>query len=307
MQYMKKFFLVIMGFVFCGATFAQGQQDRPFSITEGGLMYRFDKSNPAAQSVHRGDVLVGEMTLTFEGDTIMSNAGDPQRIIQVGERAFLGDLSDALVMMHKGDVAVFGILADEMAKFLDEKQMPEKFKKGSGMRFFYTVKVDDVMTPVDLASEQELYLAEMNQRKAEEPALIERYINEHPAKWRRTDDGIYIVVRKAGNGKAVKKGRRVKADFVCRTLDGALFDTSIDTMASDGGLATNGRVFEPLSYKVGELALIEGWGKGVEGMKAGSELTLVIPSKMAYGSQEGAGILPPYTPIVIDIMLLEVK
>ena len=270
-------------------------------------MYRFEKSNPAAQSVHRGDVLVGEMTLTFEGDTIMSNAGNPQRLIQVGERAFLGDLSDALVMMHKGDVAVFGIMADELAKFLDEKQMPEKYKKGAGMRFFYTVKIDDVMTPTDLASEQELYLAEIGQRKAEEPALIERYINEHPAKWRRTDDGIYIVVRKAGNGKAVKKGRKVKADFVCRTLDGTLFDTSIDTMASDGGLSTEGRVFEPLSYKVGELALIEGWNKGVEGQKAGSELTLVIPSNMAYGSQEGAGILPPYTPIVIDIMLIEVK
>ena len=52
-------------------------------------MYRFEKSNPAAQSVHRGDVLVGEMTLTFEGDTIMSNAGNPQRLIQVGERAFV--------------------------------------------------------------------------------------------------------------------------------------------------------------------------------------------------------------------------
>lgn len=270
-------------------------------------MYRFEKSNPAAQSVHRGDVLVGEMTLTFEGDTIISNVGNPQRIIQVGERAFLGDLSDALVMMHKGDVAVFGILADELAKFLDDKQMPKSYVKGKGMRFFYTVKVDDVMTPADLASEQELYLAEMAQRKAEEPSVIERYINEHPAKWQRTDDGIYVVVRKAGNGRAVKKGRKVKADFVCRTLDGTLFDTSIDTMASDGGIATDGRVFEPLSYKVGELALIEGWNKGLEGKKAGSELTLVIPSSMAYGSQVGAGILPPYTPIVIDIMLLEVK
>lgn len=304
---MKKFFLVIMGFVFCGATFAQGQQERPFNITDGGLMYRFEKSNPAAQSVYRGDVLVGEMTLVFEGDTLMSNAGDPQRIIQVGERTFAGDLTDALVMMHKGDVATFGIVADELAKFLDEKQMPAKYKKGTGMRFFYTVKVDDVLTPNDLAAEQELYIAEMNQRKAEEPALIERYINEHPAKWTHTDDGIYIAVRKAGNGKAVKKGRKVKADFVCRTLDGTLFDTSIDTIAADGEIATEGRVFEPLSYKVGELTLIEGWGKGIEGQKAGSELTLVIPSNMAYGSQGLARILQPYTPIVIDIMLLEVR
>ena len=304
---MKKFFLVIIGFVFCGATFAQGQQDRPFSITESGLMYRFDKSNPAAQNVYRGDVLVGEMTLVFEGDTLLSNAGDPQRIIQVGERAFPGDLSDALVMMHKGDVAMFGIVADEMAKFLDAKQMPEKYKKGTGMRFFYTVKVDDVMTPNDLAAEQELYIAEMNQRKAEEPALIERYINEHPANWTQTKEGIYINVKKVGNGKAVKKGRTVKADFEGRTLDGILFDTSKGDVARNGGMTTEGRTFEPLTYKVGELALIEGWSKGIEGQKAGSELTLVIPSNMAYGAQEGAGILPPYTPIVIDITILEVK
>ena len=116
-----------------------------------------------------------------------------------------------------------------------------------------------------------------------------------------------MAMRKEGSGKAVKKGRMVKADFVCRTLDGILFDTSIDTIASEEGLSSKKQVFEPLSYKVGELALIEGWTKGVEGQKAGSELTLVVPAKMAYGAQEGAGILQPYTPIVIDIKLLEVK
>lgn len=270
-------------------------------------MYKFEKSNPAAQSVYRGDVLVGEMTLVFEGDTIMSNAGNPQRIIQVGERSFIGDLSDGLTMMHKGDVATFGIVADELAKFLDEKQMPSNFKKGAGMRFFYTVKIDDIMTPADIAAEQELYIAEMNQRKAVEPALIERYINEHPASWVQTKDGIYIYVKKAGNGKAIKKGRTVKADFTGRTLDGILFDTSNGDEARKGGMATEGREFGPLTYKVGELALIEGWNKGVEGQKAGTELTLVIPSNMAYGSQEAAGILQPYTPIVIDITILEVK
>ncbi len=302
---MKQFVTTIAALAACIA--ANAQSERPFNITDGGLMYRFEKSNPAAQSVYRGDVLVGELTLTFEGDTIMSNAGDPQRITQVGERSFIGDLSDALVMMHKGDVATFGIQADELARFLDEKQMPAGYKKGTGMRFFYTVKVDDIMTPTDLAAEQELYLAEMSQRHAVEPALIERYISEHPANWTQTKDGIYVNVRKAGSGKAVKKGRTVKADFVGRTLDGILFDTSNGDLAAQGGMATEGRVFGPLTYKVGELALIEGWNKGIEGQKAGAELTLVIPSSMAYGSQEAAGILMPYTPVVIDITILEVK
>ena len=282
-------------------------QERPFNITDGGLMYRFEKSNPAAQSVYRGDVLVGEMTLVFEGDTLMSNAGDPQRIIQVGERSFAGDLSDALVMMHKGDVATFGIMADELAKFLDEKQMPARYRKGAGMRFMYTVQVDDIMTPSDLAAEQELYLAEMNQRKAEEPALVERYLNEHPAQWQQTKEGVYVNVKKAGSGKAVKKGRTVKADFVGRTLDGRLFDTSIESEAAKGGIDDEGRQFGPLTYKVGELALIEGWSKGIEGQKAGAELTLLIPSAMAYGSQGIDGRLMPYTPVVIDVKILEVK
>ena len=303
----KKLLTAIVTLVTIAGAKAQNAQERPFNITDGGLMYRFEKSNPAAQAVYRGDVIVGEMTLVFEGDTLMSNAGDPQRIIQVGERSFTGDLSDGLTMMHRGDVATFGLQADELAKYLDEKQMPAKYKKGAGMRFFYTVKIDDIMTPSDLAAEQELYLAEMNQRKAVEPALIERYINEHPAQWQQTKEGVYINVRKAGNGKAIKKGRTVKADFVARTLDGVLFDTSRKVEAIKGGLQTEGREFGPLTYKAGELALIEGWGKGVEGQKAGAELTLVIPSSMAYGSQEAAGILQPYTPIVIDITILEVK
>ena len=302
---MKKIIAAIVALGLGGSLWAQ--TERPFSITDGGLMYKFEKSNPAAQSVNRGDVLVGEMTLVFEGDTLMSNAGDPQRIIQVGERSFVGDLSDALTMMHRGDVAVFGILADELAKHLDESQMPQTYMEGKGMRFFYTIKVDDILTPSDMAVEQELYLAEMNQRKAEEPALIEGYLNEHPGDWKQTKEGVYVNVRKAGTGKAVKKGRTVKADFVCRMLDGTLFDTSIGSVAKEFGEDGMGRVFEPLTYKVGELALIEGWMNGMEGQKKGSELTLLIPSNMAYGAQGMGSRLMPYTPLVIEITIHDVK
>ena len=304
---MKKILIAILTLIASSVVVAQTQTDRMYDITSSGLMYKFEKSNPAAQGVNRGDVLVGEMVLSFEGDTLMSNMGDPQRIIQVGERSFAGDLSDGLLMMHKGDKAVFGVSADEMAKYLDESQMPKKYKKGSGMRFFYAVTIEDILTPQDIAVEQEVYLAEMSQRKAEEPSLIERYINEHPANWVQTKEGVYVNVKKEGGGKAVKKGKMVKADFECRTLEGQLFDTSKKEVAQKEGGLVEGREYGALNYKVGELAMIEGWEKGIEGQKKGSELTLVVPSNMAYGAQGMGTKLMPYTPIVIDITILEVK
>lgn len=291
----------------CIVSNATAQMSSQFQITSNGMMYKFDKSNPAAQSVHRGDVLVGELTLRFDGDTVYTNIGNPQRIIQVGDFSFPGDLTEGLLMMHKGDVACFGVSADDVAKYLKEEQMPTTYQKGQGMRFFYDIAITDILTPSDLAMEQELYISEMNQRKAEEPATIEKYLNKHNITATPNKDGVYVITNKQGKGKAIAKGKIVKANFVCRTLEGKLFDTSIESLAKDAGLAVGGRIFSPLTYTVGDLALIAGWDSGVEGLKKGSEVTLIIPSNMAYGAQGAGKAIPPYTPIVIDISILDVK
>ena len=101
--------------------------------SENGLLYRFETQNTEGAQPQPGDVLVGELILTMDGDTLFTNAGNPDRIFQVAEAPmFKGDIVEGLQMMHVGDRAAFKIPADSIANFVMESQMPAQYKKGSG-------------------------------------------------------------------------------------------------------------------------------------------------------------------------------
>lgn len=75
-----------------------------------------------------------------------------------------------------------------------------------------------------------------------------------------------------------------------------------------GALCKDGTIFQS-SHDFGEPAtfglyqVIEGWTKGVPGMKVGGIRRLVIPSAMAYGSVRAAANIPPNSDLVFDIEL----
>ena len=73
-----------------------------------------------------------------------------------------------------------------------------------------------------------------------------------------------------------------------------------------GALAKNGIIFES-SHDYGNPAtfglnqVIQGWQKGVPGMKVGGMRRLIIPSELAYGSVRASKNIPPNSDLVFDI------
>ncbi|KKR30487.1 MAG: Peptidyl-prolyl cis-trans isomerase, partial [Candidatus Woesebacteria bacterium GW2011_GWA1_39_8] len=64
---------------------------------------------------------------------------------------------------------------------------------------------------------------------------------------------------------------------------------------------------EPFSFKVGAGEVIEGWDKGLLGMKVGGKRKLIIPSELGYGQEGAGGDIPPNSTLIFEIELLKVE
>jgi peptidylprolyl isomerase len=109
-----------------------------------------------------------------------------------------------------------------------------------------------------------------------------------PARLLKTD-----VVK--GKGKAAKPGDTVDVQYVGVSWStGKQFDASWDRGA------------EPFSFPLGAGQVIQGWDKGVAGMKVGGRRVLVIPPDLAYGDQSPSPDIAPGETLVFVVDLKKV-
>lgn len=304
---MKKFLSFAILATTCAVLFTACNKNN-FKKTENGLLYKFETTVADGEQPNVGDLLVGELILRLENDTLFSNMGHPDRIFQVAEiPMFKGDIQEGLLMMHKGDKAIFKIPADSIANFMQPNQMPQGYQSGKGQFFYYEITLNDIVTKDELAQEQANFMEEMEQRKNDEPAAIQKYLADNNITAKPTKSGLYVIVNKKGTGTKVATGKKVAIDYTGRLLDGTLFDTSREADAKAANKYMEGREYKPLEYVVGGAqSMIKGWEEGVMGQPAGSEITLIIPSELAYGAR-GAMEIMPYSPLTFDLTIVSVE
>lgn len=92
---------------------------------------------------------------------------------------------------------------------------------------------------------------------------------------------------------AVSAGDTILIHYIGGFLDGKVFDSSYQTN-------------QPFEMTVGAGQVIPGFEQGVVGMKVGGKRRLLIPASLAYG-ERGAGPIPPNTPLIFEVELLEIK
>lgn len=103
-------------------------------------------------------------------------------------------------------------------------------------------------------------------------------------------EGIAYADLVDGEGEPLSMGDQATVHYTGWLQEGGKFDSSLD----------NGR---PFTFVVGG-NVIEGWSKGVVGMKVGGKRHLVIPPDLGYG-EEGAGPIPPNSTLIFEVELLD--
>ena len=107
--------------------------------------------------------------------------------------------------------------------------------------------------------------------------------------------GLRLYVERPGDGPKITPGSKVKVHYEgWLAEDYSLFDSS----------RTKRRPFE---FKQGAGVVIKGWEEGLEGIRAGTKIQLVIPAKMAYGEKGVPGMgIPENAELIFKVEVLKV-
>ncbi len=110
--------------------------------------------------------------------------------------------------------------------------------------------------------------------------------------------GLKYEDHKAGTGVEAVKGKTVSVHYTGwldeKGAKGKKFDSS-----RDRGM--------PIEFSLGLGKVIPGWEEGISGMKVGGTRTLLIPSKLGYGTRGAGGAIPPNADLIFDVELVGVK
>ena len=99
---------------------------------------------------------------------------------------------------------------------------------------------------------------------------------------------------KVGTGATAEAGKTVTVHYTGWLTDGKKFDSSVDRG-------------QPFKFQLGAGQVIQGWDKGVAGMKVGGKRKLTIPPSMGYGERGAGGVIPPNATLIFDVELLGVN
>jgi FKBP-type peptidyl-prolyl cis-trans isomerase len=98
-----------------------------------------------------------------------------------------------------------------------------------------------------------------------------------------------------GDGAEATVGTTVSVHYTGWLTDGKKFDSSLDRG-------------QPFSITLGSGSVIQGWERGIPGMKVGGKRKLTIPPDLAYGDRDvGGGLIPPGSTLVFEVELLGVS
>ena len=138
--------------------------------------------------------------------------------------------------------------------------------------------------------------SDMNQVFAEEENDEIDFFLETHQDWKMTKTGTglrHFVYHKSGSTDTAKYEDVVTVDFEISLLDGTICYTSEE----------NG----PEEFMVEKTDIESGLHEGIKFMCKGDRAKFILPSHMAHGLIGDEDKIPPLTPVIYDIELLEIK
>lgn len=205
-----------------------------------------------------------------------------------------GYLYDILRISYQGDSITYIIDSNDYFTFINRKR-PEFVPEGTDLKF--TLNILKIETEDQYKRAVEVKEYEQLQVDLE---LMREYVRANKLRTRKASSGLWAAyldtdtVDETIERRTPEDGNLVRVQYKGMLLDGTVFSNS----EWDG---------EPLEFPVGQKVMIQGIEQGIKLIEERRPAVLLIPSGLAYGETGVPDQIPPNTPIVFEIEILEIS
>ncbi len=297
-------------FLIVGLSFLSCAEDRPtekeipvdkaikFKNFEEKISYAIGLDNGfTLQQVYNGEQTAGKFDMLNVESGILDYLGDGKLKIELSSVDSILDLylienggvSEEFVSKSDASYAIGLIegqtlVASLVGRGIDQKMEIDLLLKGiqDGMH-----NRQNSLSLVEARKEVSAYYIEMNQvmgqsfldNNTQNPGIIV------------TESGLQYEVIKEGNGIKPNLTDSILVHYTGRFIDGRTFESTIPS---------------GIPAQMTLMGVIQGWQEGIMLMKEGGSSRFFIPFNLAYGDK-GSGPIEPYSTLVFDIELIQVK
>jgi FKBP-type peptidyl-prolyl cis-trans isomerase len=262
-----------------------------YSKSSNGIYYQLHAFGSSDRQVQPGDYITADISYhTLDDSTFFEG----RRTLRVTEPAYETSVDACFLMLSKGEKASFIIPAAPFFQQTLETSLPDFLAAGDSMKFM--VDLLEVQDEKEFRREKEAFLNWIDDFGQYEKVLLQQFLERKKVDAKPTPSGLYHVVLQEGSGPAVQQGDTVVVHYEGKFLNGKFFDSTRQRK-------------QPFEFVYGtEWQVIEGMEEVIGQMREGEKALAILPSDVAFGKTgSSTGIIPPYTSVVYEVTLVEVR
>lgn len=282
---MKQLFLILFTLIMSLSGFAQ-----TWIKTDNATVFKILSKNEKGRKIVPEMILLADLygigkKASDKQDTVIYNSVSSDKPFYIPTEQ--PGLQNVFYQLNEGDSIVIKVIADTFFNKTFSSPLPSYIDSGSIVTLYFHIQ--EALTK----SEIEQKAATQNKAlvKADSLLVLNYCIKNKGFKKLATGLRIKKLVSNDTATQA-KKGDMLSVFYKGWIINGDIFDENLRN--------------EPFKFVLGMKQVIPGWEQALSKMKKGEKCRIVIPWYLAYGSY-GNGPIPPFTSIVFDVQIVDIK
>lgn len=262
-----------------------------YSRNKDGIYYKLLQIGEESSKPEIGDMITVKLRYYTPDDSLFFEG---TRKFRLNKPAYPGSIDACFKQLSEGDKARFIIDGHRFFKETLQSSVPVFLSDEQNM--IAEIEMLAIQSAASYKQEKEAFLKWINDFGEYEKTILKQYINKQEIDVEPTPSGLYHIIVRKGEGKKVTKGDTIIFHYEGHFLNGKFFDSSRQRN-------------EPFGFVYGqEWQVIPGLEEGIGLMREGEKAIFIIPSDLAFGATgSSTGIVPPYTSLIFEVELLEVR